>query len=69
MNYCIKCGDHPHDALHAVTSQLSLIATLVCHASNDPAFSLDDKALTGLFWFLREARDITEAVLNTSMEV
>ncbi|HEX9080249.1 MAG TPA: hypothetical protein VF795_11715 [Desulfuromonadaceae bacterium] len=69
MNYCIKCGDHPYDALNAVNSQLALIATLVRQASTDPSFSLDDKALTGLFWFLREAEEITSAVLAHYKEV
>lgn len=65
MNYCIKCGDSPYDALNAVNAQLALLADLTSHATN---IELSDKAVSGLYWFFREMEEITDAVLAHNKE-
>ena len=60
MNYCIKCGDSPYDALNVINAQIALLADLTGQSSKT---ELSDKAISGLYWFLREAEEVTDAIL------
>lgn len=63
MNYCIKCGDSPYDALNALNAQLALLTDLTSQIPTTGNISISDKALVGLYWFLQEAEETTNAVL------
>jgi len=65
MNYCIKCGDSPYDALNAVNAQLALLTDILSQA---PKINLSDKAIAGLCWFLQEVEETTTAVLAHQKE-
>lgn len=65
---CTACGKHPVDALLELNHKLALLSDLASQIDEENDFALSGKACAGLYWFLQEAEEITNAVLAKDKE-
>lgn len=61
MSYCIKCGDHPEDALNVTYCKLTLLVDLVAALDQNKPTEITGKGVAGLYWFLSEAAEALKA--------